>query len=214
MKRAVLLLSLPLALIALWFFTRPFPDELIRQQVSLSPLSSVQKQNIELAAERLNGSVIAPEASFSFNKTVGPRTATRGYLAATSYIADDSPKTLGGGICLLSSTLYQLALGSGLKIITRTPHLRPVNTVPPGLDAAIWYGRLDVSFQNNSGQPLQLLAKIRNNTLTLAFRGSQPLAPVSLQKQVQSTPQGLYVSLSRKVGTGPPEKISSDYYHE
>ncbi len=147
-----------LLLLLVVYLCQPFTEELAVSASSLTQLSWPQKSNIELAANSLDGYVIRPGEKFSFNKVVGERTVARGYKTAPSYLNQDSPGTEGGGICLVSSLLYQTALKSGLTITKRTAHTRPIKTVSPGLDATVWYGRADLCFENNLPNPVQIKA--------------------------------------------------------
>ena len=149
LHQKLLLFSVPLVLVVSGWFTQPFSRTLVAQNQSIQMLSTAQQSNLRIAARRLDGLVLRPGGEFSFNRVVGPRTWARGYRPAPSYLGGDSPATLGGGICLLSSALYQAALKAGLKIEQRVPHLRTIHSVPPGLDATVWYGGADLRFVNN-----------------------------------------------------------------
>jgi vancomycin resistance protein YoaR len=147
---------MPLTLAASAWLLNPFAQPLVSQAVSLNDLNPAQRANIQLAARVVNGTVLPPGAEFSFNKKVGPRTFKRGYRMARSYIGNDSPVTAGGGICCLSSLLYQTALAAGLKIEERVPHLRTLQTIAPGLDATVWYGSSDLRFRNDTTEPVMI----------------------------------------------------------
>ncbi len=162
---------LPLTLGALCWMTYPFADAISVKHLSMSGLSAQQKANIELAAQTINGHVLQPGETFSFNAIVGPREAGRGYKPAPSYLGPDSPSTMGGGICLLSSTLYQAALEAGCDVTERVPHLRTVHSVPPGLDAAVWYGQADLKFKNTLKVPIQISTDWSGNKLSVKVLG-------------------------------------------
>ncbi|MBY0358102.1 MAG: VanW family protein [Candidatus Obscuribacterales bacterium] len=167
------LVLLPLSLCALFFFSHPFSDTLTSKTFSLSVLNQAQKNNIEVAARALDSIVIKPQETFSFNRSVGPRTNGRGYRPALSYLGPESPTTTGGGICLLSSAIYQAALESGLTVVERVPHLRTMRTVEPGLDATVWYGAADLKIKNNRSTPIQIEAKYEPRQLTLRILGKR-----------------------------------------
>lgn len=112
--------------------------------------------NIRLAAGQINGSVIPPGASFSFNQTVGERTAAKGYQKAIVFKDKEELMGLGGGICQLSSTLYLAALQGGLEVTERHAHQLPVHYVEQDQDAAIEFGSLDLVFVNNTDRPLRV----------------------------------------------------------
>lgn len=112
--------------------------------------------NIRLAAGQINGAVIPPGASFSFNQTVGERTAAKGYQKAIVFKDKEELMGLGGGICQLSSTLYLAALQGGLEVTERHAHQLPVHYVEQDQDAAIEFGSLDLVFVNNTDRPLRV----------------------------------------------------------
>lgn len=163
--KAFALLAMPLALAGFFLFTHPFREELVTRVYSLNELSPVQEANITVAARALNGYVIEPNELFSFNRIVGPRTDARGYRSAPSYVGPNSPSTFGGGICLVSSALYQCALILGLPINERVSHLRPISSVNFGQDATVWYGQSDLKFSNNIKEALQLKAEVKDHKL-------------------------------------------------
>lgn len=166
-------MGLPLALLGACLWSNPFPHVIVEKTVALSTLSSAQKTNIGVATRYLEGVVLQPGETFSFNRAVGPRTVKRGYLPAPSYLGGESPATVGGGICLLSSALYQLALSSGLSITQRVPHLKTIHSVPPGLDATVWYGGADLRLQNRYAKPVRLSFKRESDSLTVILAGTE-----------------------------------------
>ncbi len=167
------LLALPLVLASFFISTHPFRVELVSRIFSLASLSPSQQFNIALAAHTLDNLVLRPGDEFSFNKVLGPRSDSKGYRAAPSYVGQGSPATVGGGICLVSSALYQAALATGMTIEERSPHMRTISSVPPGLDATVWYGRSDLKFKNTTGHPIQIKAECKNHNLYIRFLGEQ-----------------------------------------
>ncbi len=161
-----------LLLLSLWLFD-PFSRPLVSKSVSVNELSSAQRTNICLAAHAIDGTVLAPGAVFSFNARVGPRTVERGYCSAGTYIGAQTTHSVGGGICCLSSALYQTVLAGGLVIAERTAHTRPVHTVPPGLDATVWYGRCDLRFLNSTGNPVMIACRVDRSALTIQLLSSR-----------------------------------------
>lgn len=105
--------------------------------------------NIRLAAGAINHTVLAPGELFSFNRVVGPRTARKGYQFAPIIVSGTVVPGLGGGICQVSSTLYNAVLEAGLEVVERYPHSRPVGYVAPGRDATV-SDFLDFKFRNDS----------------------------------------------------------------
>ncbi len=188
MKKQLALFSLPLFLASFFLLTFPFKDELVSKVFSLRGLNSSQQFNIELACRALNNLVLQPGEQFSFNKVVGPRSDARGYRSAPSYLGPNSPSTSGGGICLVSSALYQAALASGMRVSERLPHLRTISSVTPGLDATVWYGRADLKFINESKQPLQIKTECKNGNfyLRLYSQNKNEMPPVSVLRTVHA----------------------------
>ena len=176
------LFGLPALLLAACWASRPFAQVAASKTLSTVMLSKAQKTNITVAGNRVNGWLLKPGAEFSFNRVVGPRTTARGYLPAPSYIGADSPPTVGGGICLLSSGLYQLALASGLSIQQRVPHLRTLQSIPPGLDATVWYGGADLRFTNTLHFPIRIKIQPEAQSITLMLEGTQPIPATPLKR--------------------------------
>ena len=95
--------------------------------------------NIKLLADKLQDLTLKPGEDFSFNKTVGPRTLKEGYKSAPTYFLGEVIPGVGGGSCQISSTLYAVALHSGVEITDRRPHSRKSKYIPAGLDATVSY---------------------------------------------------------------------------
>jgi vancomycin resistance protein YoaR len=105
--------------------------------------------NIRLAAALINNTVIEPGYEFSFNRRLGEPTADRGFLPATIFAEGRLEQDVGGGVCQVSSTVYNAALAAGLTITERHPHSRPVAYVPPGRDATTYTDK-DLRFINST----------------------------------------------------------------
>ena len=113
-----------------------------------------RSHNIALATEAINNHVVFPGETFSFNQVVGKRTRERGYLTAPVIVRGELSEDNGGGICQVSSTLYNAIDHAGLKIVQRYSHSRRVPYVPRGRDATVsWYGP-DFTFKNQLNQPI------------------------------------------------------------
>jgi vancomycin resistance protein YoaR len=168
-RKIAMLWSVPVLFAAAGLLCDPFAREVDVRKVSIDLLTPSQRSNITTASRALNGYVVRPHETFSFNKVVGPRTFRRGYSASPSYLEADTANTFGGGICALSSLLYQVALKGGLVVTERHGHTRPIKTVPPGLDATVWYGGPDLKFTNPYPFPIQLRAASDGGELRLCF---------------------------------------------
>jgi vancomycin resistance protein YoaR len=113
--------------------------------------------NIILATATLNNYLMMPGDLFSFNRVNGPRTAERGYQPAPVIVGNTVVPGLGGGVCQVSSTLYNAVLQAGLEVVERYPHSQPVGYVPPGRDATI-SDYLDFKFRNSTDQIIMIKA--------------------------------------------------------
>ncbi|WP_434512006.1 VanW family protein [Desulfitobacterium sp. AusDCA] len=129
--------------------------------------------NIKLAAKTLDGLVLAPREEFSFNQRIGERTAAAGYKEALIIVDNQFTPGLGGGICQVSSTLYNAALLAHLEILERHPHSLEINYVPPGQDATVAYPDLDLKLKNNTLGYLLIRCYIQENSLTFELYGKQ-----------------------------------------
>jgi len=210
------LLLLPFFLVGYYYQTRPFQDVLAEKSVSIYDLSAAQKLNIEMAAQALNGTIVKPHEEFSFNRVVGPRTSRRGYLKAPSYMEGDTPQTLGGGVCVVSSLAYQAALQSGLTIKERVAHQRTMQTIAAGLDATVWYGKADLKFENTLDQAVEIATVANPGMVTIKLLGTKDdaakLASCKLKRRTtQIGRDDLKVEVYKDVG-GKEIFVSRDYY--
>ncbi|WP_180270626.1 VanW family protein [Sporanaerobium hydrogeniformans] len=115
-------------------------------------------ENIRLSAEAINGTLLMPGDVFSFNETVGETTLEKGYKMAPVISNGTITQGLGGGICQVSSTLYNAILRTGLCSLERRPHSKISTYVPIGLDATVSYGTIDYKFKNTFNYPLYIEA--------------------------------------------------------
>lgn len=130
-------------------------------------------ENLRLAAEAINGYVIEPGATFSFNEVVGDTTAERGYKEAPVLYSSGLGSSDGGGICQVSTALYIAAVKADLEIVERHPHSVPSDYAPIGLDATIVYGSRDLRIKNNTDFPITIYAKAVGDTfITVQSYGS------------------------------------------
>lgn len=132
-------------------------------------------ENIKLSSNMLRGHIIAPGEVFSFNDVVGERTGEKGYREAPIFVKNDVVPGIGGGICQVSSTLYNLALLTEVEIVERLNHSLPVSYVPLGRDATVDYDFIDFKFKNTTGSYLLLDSYVKDNTLTISFFSSEIL---------------------------------------
>lgn len=142
--------------------------------------NSVRNKNIRLACEAINGTILAPGEEFSFNNVVGQRTEAKGYGAATAYNEGEVVQEVGGGICQVSTTLYNAVLRSGLKTTKRQSHTFEPNYVTPGMDATISWGGPDYCFanvpshqeySNSDSYSIGIKASYSNQQVTISIYG-------------------------------------------
>jgi vancomycin resistance protein YoaR len=135
--------------------------------------SPARYQNISVALKSINNTLVWPGEVFSFNEATGPRTPERGYLPAPIIINGGFDVGYGGGVCQVSSTVYNAALLAKLPIIERHAHTKPVHYVPEGKDATVNYGYLDMKFMNNRNGPLIIKTTLQNGRIYVEIRGEK-----------------------------------------
>lgn len=133
--------------------------------------NSKRNTNVRLACEALNGTIVGPGQEFSFNETIGQRTAEKGYQSAAAYNNGEVVQEIGGGVCQVSTTLYGALVRAGLKISFRRSHTFEPSYVTPGQDAAISWGSPDFKFINTSSAAIGIRASYSNQTATVSIYG-------------------------------------------
>ena len=138
-----------------------------KAETRLYDASDNRRTNISLALGILTGVRVEPGVTFSFNDTVGQRTEARGFRMAGAFVDGLSGQEVGGGICQVSTTLYNAVAKAGLTVVSRSPHSQPVVYVTKGKDAAVSWPNQDFRFMNSSDQPVFIVGDIvrdeRNN---------------------------------------------------
>lgn len=128
-------------------------------------------ENLRLACEAIDGTILNPGEVFSFNGVVGERTAEKGYQAATVYNGGQSVQELGGGVCQVASTIYYATLHLDLEQVHREPHQYAVTYVPYGMDATVYWGSIDYQFKNTLSHPLKIEANTDNGHVNITLLG-------------------------------------------
>ncbi len=150
-----------------------FPD-VVASYTTRFPLSKfTRNSNIKLAAGKLNGVILKPGAILSFNGTVGKRTKQAGFKLAGVYKQGKHDVGVGGGICQVSTTLYNASLLANLRIRQRSNHSMPVAYVPLGRDATVDYGSLDLIVENSMPTPILVNSEYRPGHLTFRILGKR-----------------------------------------
>ena len=126
---------------------------------------------MRLAANKINGTVLLPNEEFSYNKTVGERTIAAGYKEAHIFSGGKVVDGLGGGICQISSTLYDAVLYANLEIKERRNHNLPAQYIKNGLDATVVYGSIDFKFVNSRKYPVKIMAEVKNGVAKIDIYG-------------------------------------------
>lgn len=144
-----------------------------------------RSDNLTSAAKALDAKVLLPGEIFSFNETVGPREPGTGYKEAYVIVNGEYVQGTGGGICQVSSTLYNAVLLSNLEIVERKPHAMVVGYVPPGQDATVNYPNLDFKFKNNSTSLVYLRTDVKQGVLTIRIWGKKTGKSVRIERQVE-----------------------------
>lgn len=148
-----------------------FPDVLGSCSTRYDASNKNRGTNIELAANTINGKVLIPGEKFSFNSMVGNTTAAQGYKKAGAYSAGELVESYGGGICQVSSTLYNAVLYANLEVVERYNHSAVVSYLDPGRDATVSYGSRDFKFSNPRKYAIKINAKANNGILEIEIRG-------------------------------------------
>lgn len=127
--------------------------------------------NLELACKKINNTILMPGEVFSFNKIVGERTSAAGYKEAAVYANGSVEFGLGGGVCQVSSTMYNAVLLANLDIVERRNHSFMVSYLEAGRDATVAYGSIDFKFKNSRTYPIKLEANASNGVVTINVLG-------------------------------------------
>lgn len=150
--------------------------------------TSVRKNNVRLAAEAVNGTVLNSGDIFHYNEVVGERTTDRGYGLAGTYINGQTVDTVGGGICQVSSTVYLASMLADLEIVERYNHAFWPGYVDLGMDATVSWGGPEFRFRNSSDYPVRIEAVYENDELTVRIYGTNTTGTyVTMTREVLST---------------------------
>lgn len=154
-----------------------------------------RSHNISLSAKAIDNHVVFPNETFSFNQVVGMRTRNKGYKSAPIIVKGELSEGVGGGICQVSSTLFNAVDRAGLQIVQRYSHTRSVPYVPPGRDATVSWGGPDFRFQNQYNQPILIRAKRYGGSMIITLYSSDvinsklrkiPKVPSRIPKEINA----------------------------
>ncbi len=162
---------------------------------------SNRNANLKQACKAINGKIVRPGETFSYNETLGKRTVEKGYKSAGAYSGGKTVQTIGGGICQVSSTLYYACLKADLEIVERTAHGYTVSYMPYGMDATVSWGSLDYKFKNNTDYPIRIEASVSGGQVHVKLIGTDT--------------KDYYVKMTYETVDGPHEGkvVYEDYKH-
>lgn len=130
-----------------------------------------RSENIRVAAQKINGSLVMPGEVFSLSKAIGPVTVENGFKIAKVIVNNEFVDGVGGGLCQIATTLYNAVLMAQLKVVERAPHSALISYVPPGRDATIASGSIDFKFKNTTSAPIYVESYTSQNTVTVNLYG-------------------------------------------
>ena len=165
-----------------------FSDTLASTSTELNSGNKPRTNNVRLACEYINGTILNPGDEFSYNGTVGQRTADRGFKSAGAYSNGQLVDEVGGGVCQPSSTLYMAVLRADLEVTERHNHSFTVSYTPLGQDATVSWGGPDLRFKNNTQYPIKILASQSGGSMSVTLKGTKTSdKTVELKTEVLST---------------------------
>ena len=148
-----------------------FPDRIATFTTRYDTSDTNRTTNLIIACQKINGKVVLAGETFSYNKALGPRTAAAGYKNGKVYEGGEVVDGIGGGICQISSTLYNTVLMSNLEIVERRNHQFVTSYLPAGRDATVVYGAIDFKFKNTRKYPIKIVASAKNGIATVSIFG-------------------------------------------
>jgi vancomycin resistance protein YoaR len=151
--------------------TEAFPDLLATYSTTFSTSNTNRTTNIKLASNKINGVVLMPGEEFSYNTVVGQRTAAAGYKTAAVYVNGKVENGIGGGICQVSSTLYNTVLRANLEIVKRSNHRFATGYVPLSTDATVSWGGPEFIFKNSRNYPVKIVSTVNGGKITVSIYG-------------------------------------------
>ncbi len=148
-----------------------FPDLLGTFSTNYNAGNTSRTTNLRLASNKIDGTVLMPGETFSYNKVVGERTIAAGYKEAAMYSGGKVVDGLGGGICQISSTLYNAVIFANLEIVSRSNHQFVPSYVKASRDATVVYGAIDFKFKNNRNYPIRIKSSVSGGVAKVSIYG-------------------------------------------
>ena len=151
--------------------TEAFPDLLSEFSTKYAASNKNRTTNLILAAKKINGTVLMPGETFSYNKVVGARTIQAGYKEAPIYVSGRVEDGIGGGICQITTTLYNAVVYANLDIVERSNHQFVPSYAGPSRDATVVYGAIDFKFKNNRDYPIKITCSVSGGIANFKILG-------------------------------------------
>lgn len=192
---------------------QPYATVLGSYTTSYNTRQSNRNTNIRVAASMISGTILQPGEVFDFNKIVGQRTEASGYKVASVYSGGEVVDGLGGGICQVSSTLFNAALLSNMQIIARSSHGLRVHYLPAGRDATVSWGGPEFCFRNSNTYPVKVTAGYDSVKGTLTIRILGPSNATKPNTRVTVSKRGDYYITSRYMN-GVVNYTTKSYYKD
>ena len=170
--------------------------------------------NIALATKTLDGIILKPGEVFSYNKVIGNTTKEKGYKLGGAYVNGQVVQAYGGGICQVSTTLYNAVLYANLEIVQRYNHTYAVSYVPAGRDATVSYGGKDFKFKNNRKYPIKIEGVAKNGTVSISIKGIKEENEYEIQlesKVLSRTPCNTVYQNTNSMEEGKQKIIQKGY---
>ena len=188
-----------------------FNSTLAAYSTTYSTKAANRASNVALAASKINGKVLKPGETFSYNETIGDTTIKNGYKVAPVFENGKTSEGVGGGICQVSSTLYSAVLYADLKVVERRNHSLTVAYVPKGQDATVSYGAIDFKFKNSTDYPIKISAVTDGGKITVSLVGTKREAEhkVQLRHEIVSTIQPTTVETQNPDMPANTKKVTS-----
>ena len=148
-----------------------FPDLLGEFSTTYNAGATARTTNLKLASNKINNTVVMPGETFSYNKVVGKRTVAAGYKEAPAYAGGKVVNDIGGGICQITSTLYNAVIFANLDIVSRSNHQFVPSYVKAGRDATVVYGAIDFKFKNTRKYPIRIKSSVSGGIAKIQIFG-------------------------------------------
>jgi len=211
--------SIPLKITTPKIYIKDLGDKLFKQ--TLSKYTTIydagngnRSHNIALAAKTINGTILLPGETFSYNGILGNTNKEKGYKLGTAYVGGKVVESYGGGICQVSSTLYNSVLYANLEIVERHNHSYVVNYVPAGRDATVAYGGKDFKFKNSRNYPIKIVASAKNGVVSISIMGLKEEVEYEIELTstvLSTTPRSVVYENNSELNEGTQKIIQKGY---